>query len=93
MAQEISVDTFKGNEEKMNGHVFKTFNKCEDATKFQKTLDALKEYANKTMKYALDIRQLFKTLKRPEIKEPDITVKRATLRRAEMIKVKTKQNS
>ena len=70
----------------MNGHVFQMFNKCQDATQFQKTLEALEEYANKVLKYTSDIRPLFKTLTRPDIEEPDITVRSITLR-AEMIKV------
>ena len=57
-----SINSFKGNEEKMNGHLFQTFNECQDATQFQKTLKALKEYTNKALKYASDIRPLFKML-------------------------------
>ena len=70
----------------MNGHVFQTFNECQDTTQFQKTVEALEEYTNKVLKYASDVRPLFKTLTRPEMEEPDINVRSLALR-AEMLKV------
>jgi hypothetical protein len=46
--------------EKMNGHVFQCFNKCEDKKLFSKTVEALGEYIAKKLKYPGDMVSLTK---------------------------------
>ena len=62
--------TFKGNTEEMNGHVFQCFNECEDKKHFSKTIEALREYIAKKLKYPGDMASLTKDFVRPEIPEP-----------------------
>jgi hypothetical protein len=54
----------------MNGHVFEFFNKCEDKKQFSKTVEALREYIAKELKYPGDMASLTKDFVRPEIRRP-----------------------
>ena len=56
--------------EKMNGHVFQCFNKCEDKKLFSKTVEALGEYIAKKLKYPGDMVSLTKDFVKPEIPKP-----------------------
>ena len=82
-------NSFKGNEEKMNGNFFQTFSECNDATQLQRTMDALGEYINKYLKHPSDLKDLVKNLVTPEIEEPTIDVQNPALR-TEMIKIVAK---
>jgi len=62
--------TFKGNTEEMNGHVFQCFNECEDKKHFSKTVEALREYIAKKLKYPGDMVSLTKDFVRTEIPKP-----------------------
>ena len=45
----------------MNGHVFQCHNEVASSSQFQKTVEALEEYVNKTLEYAKDLKSLCKT--------------------------------
>ena len=54
----------------MNGHVFEFFNKCEDKKQFSKTVEALREYIAKELKYPGDMASLTKDFVRPKMISP-----------------------
>ena len=62
---------FKGDTEDMNGHVFQTFGEANDRMQFNKTLEALGHYINKSLKHPGDLVRLYKRIERPTIPTPD----------------------
>jgi Reverse transcriptase (RNA-dependent DNA polymerase) len=69
---------FKGNTKDMNGHVFQIHGERTDPQQFDKTLEALSEYAMKSLKYPGDLVPFFKDLNVPVIPPvadlpPDVT--------------------
>ena len=56
----------------MNGHVFECFDEQRDRKQFKKTLEALDEYAKKSVRYPEDLAPLFTdTIKTPMLDEPE----------------------
>ena len=56
----------------MNGHVFECFEEQSDRKQFDKTVEALAEYAKKTLKYSEDLAPLFgDTITLPVLGEPE----------------------
>lgn len=62
-----TVPIFKGNTKEMNGHVFQVHNECVDPRQFDKTMEALNEYAMKTYDLPGDLLTFFKDLSVPTI--------------------------
>ena len=63
----------------MNGHVFQCHNEVASSSQFQKTVEALEEYVNKTLDYAKDLKSLCKTYEVCKIDEPtDLTTEDQT---------------
>jgi Zinc knuckle len=60
-------NSFKGNTKDMNGHVFQVHHEQVDPQQFDKTVQALSEYAMKNLKQAGDLVSFFKDLKVPTI--------------------------
>lgn len=62
---------FKGSTADMNGHVFECYEERGDRTQFPRTLEALGEYAAKTLKYPEDLKPIFRdTMLAPTLIEP-----------------------
>jgi hypothetical protein len=56
----------------MNGHVFKCFDEQSDRRQFNRTVEALEEYAKKTLKHSEDLAPLFvDQITLPTSDEPD----------------------
>jgi hypothetical protein len=59
--------SFKGNTTDMNGHVFQVHSERPDPQQFDKTVEALGEYAAKNIKHFGDLIPFFKNLERPKL--------------------------
>ena len=61
----IIKSSFKGNTKDMNGHVFQVHHETVDLQQFDKTVEALSEYAMKTLKKSGDLISFFKAFSHP----------------------------
>lgn len=61
----IIKSSFKGNTKDMNGHVFQVHHETVDLQQFDKTVEALSEYAMKSLKKSGDLISFFKDLQPP----------------------------
>ena len=61
---------FKGETTELHGHVFQLYEESNDHTQFNRTLEAVDRYCNKTFT-DVDMRAVFKELKQPEAKKPE----------------------
>ena len=55
----------------MNGHVFQVYSEKPGPKQFTKTMEALRHYANKEMRFQMDLAPLFEDLKTPTVEMPD----------------------
>ena len=55
----------------MNGHVFQSFNECDDKNQFTKTVEALANYIATHFKYSSDVLPLTRELAMPTIEPPE----------------------
>ena len=62
--------TFRGETKEMNGNVFQCHEEARDPTQFNRTLEALERYANKTYASAQDLQKLFDKMKNPTVEQP-----------------------
>ena len=61
---------FRGETKDMNGNVFECHEESRDPTQFNRTLEALERYANKTYTSAQDLQSLFDDLVTPSVSQP-----------------------
>ena len=67
----VAAAKFKGNTADMNGHVFQCFTENDTSNQFAKTIEVLRQYIAKNMKFSGDLSVLTKDLEQPVLVAPE----------------------